>query len=1172
MPARYHVPARVRFSTEVSPDQRTRIEEAVLAAVRGSLERAAERSEVVTADVVELPARAAERFSRARYESRARTYALPSYEKEGASEQLPVTPTEVEGRPDYDEVHTDGFETRTVMRLIGNRYIKVGGSPFLVTTSLLRAEQWGKSLFGGSGFAIFEAKDNLETFTVVGLLEPLSIAKLGGLGSLEPEAGHEEWREVREEGSLIDQDRYYTVAVTTHDDVRILSRFPWDRWTPRRFEETLAAARKLEPVDPRDVRAAAASLLGTGKSAAEDKVARALLVNMDRTMFALVPWEQRARYLRLLILGATLEEEEIAIVEILRATSKLTELDAIFGLLRGWQLHRKLFDDLSPGRAFEALQVLGEHRGIGHLDFEFFVALWQESLTPSIGGIILDPERLLEEPGRVYEGLLDWVAGTLKGVWFLLSEPDQLIKAIPAIFEFALLIARARLGDPKALATIANLLRQAGVALVNATRGAEYVEELGRPFSKRSGTGARVAGDLIGRVRTALILEVLSFFVGIGEIKAVYSSVRSGKTLEQIGAAVGTLSKTGRGVRAVEVAADAAKLERTLNALRALAGVTDEVRVARLAEHLTQDQLSKLARIAERANLTEGASIDALRLAVAADKQLAGAADEVAAALKIVSRVEEKLGGKIGPEAAAGLRNLMESAPWSFDHAARLVDELPVGSAEEFMRALRFVSPGHFRRWGPTALETIAKRPKSIRFLADAGPDIFESVYETSGKSWERFERVVDGVDLRKAELNDPAEYQRLLDRLGQRDASAFEEAAGARLRVFQKQGPSAQARTLVGNAVGDAGKSLDELTEAERRAALLAADLAPEATRRAVAAEIEGALPRALDELDAALYNAGMSQADVDATGAVIKKLNDQHLALRNRDDLITGLARVAEVGDPRALSGKVDEYLQELAKLHKRFLDAGDTGLARAVERRMQRLRDIRSGKLGDASLEAFEDAVRTSTLLWRHTSLGNADILRRLWLQYWSRATRPRVDFEEYVSIISRHFRGNYGEWEVAFRLGESHIFLKAPDRLVTLPGTDLVAIARGGDEVLLIDNKAFLGLPEIDNVNALTRNLPKNLSMDLTELGKLAGRQDLPTEFSKAMGKLQRARDDIASKLGTLTREQLEDPKVQAQIDAILKEHGVRRVVTNAGGVVQGISAELRAIGLELMDLN
>ena len=55
----------------------------------------------------------------------------------------------------------------------------------------------------------------------------------------------------------------------------------------------------------------------------------------------------------------------------------------------------------------------------------------------SISAIALDPERLLEEPGRVYEGLLDWVAGTVEGVWYLLSEPEQLIRAIPAMFEFA---------------------------------------------------------------------------------------------------------------------------------------------------------------------------------------------------------------------------------------------------------------------------------------------------------------------------------------------------------------------------------------------------------------------------------------------------------------------------------------------------------------------------------------------------------------------------------------------------------------------------------------------------------------------------------------------------------------------------------------------------------------
>jgi hypothetical protein len=1116
-----------------------------------------------------------ERLDAARLRSDRARYALPSYDKGGAQREIdvegPASEGAVLGSASGDTIYGDPFESLPVIRQIANRYLWAGGSPWVESGSLTRAIQWGRVFFGGVGFVIIENKNALGSFFTVGLRARTTVADLGGLGERDIEAARAEFRRLSRESEFLDFVDYLIVGLVTADETPIVSSDPTARWSARRFEEALSKSWSERRVSPEEAQAVTTTLLG-GAGDAADAARRRFLVQMDRTVFAVVPWEERARYLRLLIRGWTSEAEELAIIEILAATTNANELNAIFALLRQWKLHRALFNDLSPGRAFEALQILGELRGGGHIDFDYFVSLWLEVLPLSISSIALDPERLLEEPGRVYEGLLDWVAGTVEGVWYLLSEPDQLIRALPAIFEFALLLARAQAGDPQALATIGSLLLRASEALVKAVRGAEYVEELGVPFSDREETGARVAGDLVGRVRYALVLEVVSWFVGIGEVKAAYESVRSGKALERVGAVLGRLGKAGKAVRAAEIAVDAAKLERTVNALRALSGIADEARVASLLEHLTQDQLVKLARVAERANLPEGAGADALRLALAADKELAGAADDLAGALTLIARVEEKVGGKIGPETAQGLRNLLEHAPWTHEEALRVISEVPAGSADEFMRALRYVSPDHLSRWGPAAFETIAKRPVSLRFLADAGGDTFEAVYTTGGRSWERFERIVEGVNLRKAEINDPAEYQRLLDRLRNADASAFEEAAGARLRTFTKQGPSPEATKLIGDAVGDGGEALRELTVAEQRTALLAADLAPELTRRAVAAEIEGSLARTLDELDAVLFSAGMGQAEIDATKDVLTKLNDPHRALRFRKEIEVGLARAEGAGDPRELGRKVDEYLQELAKSHKELLAAGKTNRARVIERRMQRLRDLRSGKFSGGSVKDFEDAVRSSRLLWEHTQIGNADMLRRLWLQYWSRQRPPKVGFEEYVAIISRHFRGNFGEYEVAFRLGETHILLKAPDRLVTLPGTDLVAIARGGDEVLLLDNKAFLGLPEIDNVNALTRNLPKNINSDLAEFAKLAGRNDLPAEFQKAVGKLQAARDEITQTLGTVTRKQLEDPKTQAQIDGILRKHGVRRVVTNAGGEVQGLSNELLMIGLELLDLN
>jgi hypothetical protein len=178
---------------------------------------------------------------------------------------------------------------------------------------------------------------------------------------------------------------------------------------------------------------------------------------------------------------------------------------------------------------------------------------------------------------------------------------------------------------------------------------------------------------------------------------------------------------------------------------------------------------------------------------------------------------------------------------------------------------------------------------------------------------------------------------------------------------------------------------------------------------------------------------------------------------------------------------------------------------------------------------------------------------------------------VTFEEYVAILQSHFRGNVGEFEVAFRLGDRFIVLKPPDTLVTAPGTDLILIPRGGGDLILIDNKA-LEATQLDKVDALTRNLPKNLGMDLNSFAKLAGQAGLPAEFSQAVTKLQAARVQIQPIIQGLSKEQVLARPIQQQIDAVLRQNGIRRVVTNASGNVQTLSSELQAIGIQLLNLN
>ena len=1173
MSTRYVVPSTIRWSGAAPAAGRERVERVILSAIRQAIADAGGPAASIVVGSPELPARAGERFSSERRRRGGQAYALPSYDKAGELEDVPVDPSSAGadiavpppdsiGTSQGDQIFRSGFQELPIIRLAGGGgdFFYSHEGAYVETKNLARAFQWGRNLFGGTGFVVLEPRGGLgrKGFFVVGFKEVVSLHGLGGWGG-SAKTDVDTAAEVQftgRSGELMPLAEYTIVAAITSDHVPIVSLERSAYWSPRLVELALGKA----TLDPDDVRAAAAMLLGTKAEEGLDKAAREQLARMDRTVFAAMPWEQRARYLKLLIAGYTGEDEGNAIVEIFRATTKTTELDAIFGLLREWELDRKVFNDLSPGKAYELLQVLGEASGGGPIDTRFFFWLLAEMEGLSFS-----------EPHRAVQGILDWILSNVQGIYFMLSHPDDVVRAIPSLLQFVDLINRAQMLDPQALATVAQLLGQVGHGLANAVHGAAYVEKLGRKYSEREKTGADVAGDLIGRIRWALVLEVLTWFIGVGELKAVVAGIRSGEVAEKILALLGRLGRFVRGVRAVEAAAEAARLERTLAALSAIAELGEEARAARLVEHLGDRQLESLARIAEHANLPEGAGADALKLALRSDRALAQQADSLASALKMLARFEEKLGGKIGPEAAAGLRRMMEYAPWSWEQGMRLAERIPAENAEEFLRALRNVDAKQFRTWELGAFEGLAQRPKAIRFLGEAGGEIYENAFNKTGQSWQSYERFIDGLELRKAELDDPAKYQRLLDRLGANDASAFEEAFGARLRSITAKGPSPESSSLLTKAVGDSGEALAGLSPEAKKAAQIAADVNPELTRRAVSAEYPELLDRTLADLDAALTNSGMPKEDVEKTIQAVKDLNGEQNALRQRQQIAEMMKRVQELDDPEAFAKALNERIDFLKKKAADFRERNPK-YAQQLDRDAERLRRLAQEKGTLTDIDAFQNEVKKSQYLMRQVQ-GGENELRRLWVQYWSRRTRPKSSFAEYVeAIYSRHYVGMLGEYEVAFRKGEQLILLKAPDGLVTIPGTDLVAIERATGDVLLIDNKALHSAEDVSKVDALTRNLRGNVKSDLSAFGQASGDGRLPSQVDGALARLQKARDAIDAKYGTLSKEAFEYPIVQADVTAILQQNGVRRVVTNAGGEVRGLSQELQAIGFEFMDLN
>jgi hypothetical protein len=216
------------------------------------------------------------------------------------------------------------------------------------------------------------------------------------------------------------------------------------------------------------------------------------------------------------------------------------------------------------------------------------------------------------------------------------------------------------------------------------------------------------------------------------------------------------------------------------------------------------------------------------------------------------------------------------------------------------------------------------------------------------------------------------------------------------------------------------------------------------------------------------------------------------------------------------------------------------------------------------GNLASEASElaRAVDASTRLQELAGWGGQTTLRQLWTMYRAgRARAARLSFPDYVELLQRtHQQGLHGEYQFAFWAAKDYIVIKAPDAGVTIAGTDIVLIPRGGGPPIWVDQKAVRGV--VSDVSALMRNLPQNVADDLAMMQSLvASGWEFPPELLSALPVQREASRRIDAITRGMTKAQIESPAVQARIDTELKALGVRRVVGTFGGKDTELSATL-----------
>jgi hypothetical protein len=823
-----------------SPVHRARLEAVVAAAVRDALATLPDGVGTF-ADAARKPAETA-----AAPLAEPGTYLIPSYAEEGAESPVPIDvvtfdPVEMIGGERgailtafEDRVVREPLDVRLAFRAPGNRYVYAGGAPYVEAGHPARAMEWGRYLFGGSGFVVWSRADREGTRFVVAGIEPGSLEAAGRLerAGSRPVGGGLALRPplpgelfLPGEGGPARNDPLRAIALVTADDLAIVRGAGGPARVPGAGVERPVAIVEEAVVDPLEAQYVAAALTHPMRSGSFDPRLVELVVDWDRAIFAVLPWERRAALLQLLIRSEHSRRRE-AIIEIVRGTEVRSELDAVFAAIRGGGVYPLLFETLD-GQVFALLQELGrrapQRAGV---DWEYLAGLFLEL------GLPLDPERSV---GRALAGARMWITGTIEGFAFLFTRPDQVVAGVAQLGRLLWTLDLAAHGDRESQAAIDRMVSSAAQAIADAIAGMHDAESLGVSATVRF-KGAAISGDILERLRWAVVLEIASWFVGVGEIKTL---LRASGISEALANLLARLARLGRLAKVAEAAEAAARVERILVALARAADVAGEpAALARLAEALPEGELAKLAKLAESVELPDGATAAALMDLIKGDAELTRAAGELRDALALMQRVEAKAAqvGGLTSTMTAGLERLLEALPASRRALLDVIDSLPATGLEPFLRAMRTAKPGHLVEWGTEGLRALATRPRALAALEQTGSDVLQALLKREGGSWQKVDGLIGGLERKRLELADPANYQRFLDRLVNGDAAAHAELTAA-----------ASAQRRAERAVS----GLDRLAKGGRTQLL--EDLAefPATTREALAAIVDGLTEKELDGLE---------------------------------------------------------------------------------------------------------------------------------------------------------------------------------------------------------------------------------------------------------------------------------------------------------------------------------
>ncbi|MGF1430791.1 AHH domain-containing protein [Kitasatospora sp. LaBMicrA B282] len=771
--------------------------------------------------------------------------------------------------PDEVVEGPSGLAGRILMILPGTRIVTVGSSTrYVRATSVPRALQLGRAVFGTTSFALLQGPVGTSDsrYWVVATDPPIANADLDLRGRVPtgPEMKGLRGLFLRQFKDAADHG-YDIVAVLTRERNPITV----DREAARAFyraateggAELPAEQARALVFDRLDQLVDAALATEDGEpDGSRLQEAADRLAELDLAAFELVDWQTKARYLTVLIEAWTRERHERAIVELMRSLDSLAELAAVQQRLAEAGVAAQLFRDVGPA-LWDLLTTVGARFGDQRtLTFGEVAELVDESfqLSPqtraqlresaAAGGAAVLAEAVRIEATAAAGAVLSLLEGMVDGLRMVVTRPDEVLLGLGQLARLIGAFEFAAVGYGPARAECELVLRQLGTKLAAGLRGAALLH---------------VGPNVVATVRWAVLVELASWFVGVGQLKAAAEAVGLGEKLTLVARLVGLVGRTTKTVEGRTLALRLGRLAQAMHTgstvLREVAGADE---VLRLLARLPVEEQRRLAVLLEAFEVAEGSTLAEL----AAHRALGPVVQRSLRRAEILQTFAAKSGG-LTEELGQAFGHLTGPGGFADRDLAAVAQALPPGEGSAFLAALERIG---YQRIGPSAelgadfLTALAGSPRAVDATRAVGWRVVRAAFEQAGGEATAFDAIL--LDLARLENAARAQqrfdtYLRILEQLANGDPEAWRLVAGAHLVAprVERAAVLARIRSLRagfrGRAVDRAAleRRLDRLAELARRDPALALEVTElaEARRlgRGVAFADEQDLARAFED-----------------------------------------------------------------------------------------------------------------------------------------------------------------------------------------------------------------------------------------------------------------------------------------------------------------------------------